>query len=310
MLRILSWIGARIETTVPLLAVPTFFSMVAFIQGEVSTWQRVLVYSLAIGYVGIVLWSPMALPAKQPLTVSRDAARRSVLLVSMVVLVGVAVLVLASLLSESGGEGKTRLPFFILVVVMIIAFGSGGALSERGLALDLLPIIRHREPRRIIYALVASFFLAMLTFFWNNLFSGVIESIRQAAGEAGSDIAAAAASFDLGTPFLILLQLLVGAGLFEELLFRLGIMTIVWRFTRRWGLGLLVSALLFGLYHLTPLSGISTYNAGSPLTTVLTSFTMGIIMGAIFRYRGFTTAVLVHGFGDWVVVMLLGSSAG
>jgi membrane protease YdiL (CAAX protease family) len=37
---------------------------------------------------------------------------------------------------------------------------------------------------------------------------------------------------------------------------------------------------------------------------------MGIIMGAIYRYRGITMAILVHGLGDWVVIMLLGSSAG
>jgi len=87
-------------------------------------------------------------------------------------------------------------------------------------------------------------------------------------------------------------------------------MTIVWRITRGWGWGLMVSALFFGLYHITPLSGISTYYTGSPVTTVLTSFTMGIIMGAIYRYRGIITAVRVHGLGDWVVIMVLGSSAG
>ncbi len=310
MQRILSWISARIELFVPLLAVPTFFSMVGFMQGEVSAWQQVLVYGLAIVYVGIVLWRPMALPAKQLLPVSRDIARRTVLVVALVVLGGVVLVVVASLLSDTGSEGKTRLPYFLLAVILIIAFGSGGLLAERVLSIDLLPIIRRREPRWIVYALVAAFFLAMLTFFWSNLFSGVIESVGQAAGENGADAAGAAASFDLDSPVLLLLQLLVGAGLFEELLFRLGIMTIVWRLTHGWGWGLVVSALFFGLYHITPLSGISTYTAGSPVTTVLTSFSMGIIMGVIYRYRGFTTAVLVHGLGDWVVIMLLGSSVG
>lgn len=252
----------------------------------------------------------MVLPAKQPLPVSRAIAKRTLLFVALAVLGGVAVLVIASLFSDTGGEGKTRLPYFLLAVVLIITFGWGGLLAERGLAIDLLPVLRRKEPRRILYALVAAFFLAMLTFFWSNLFSGIIESIGQVAGEAGADAGGAAASFDLDNPFLLLLQLLVGAGLFEELLFRLGIMTIVWRITRGWGWGLLVSALFFRLYHITSLSGISTYYTGSPLTTVLTSFTMGIIMGAIYRYRGITTAVLVHGLGDWVVIMLLGSSAG
>jgi membrane protease YdiL (CAAX protease family) len=310
MRRVFSWLTARLELIVPVLAVPTFFAMVGFMQGEVSAWQRVLVYALALVYAGVVIWSPMALPAKGLLPVSREIALKIVLFVGLVVLAGAAVLIIASLLSDSGSEGNTRLPFFLLAVILIIAFGSGGLLAERGLALDLLPVLRRREPFRILYALVAAFFLAMLTFFWSNLFSGVIESIGQAAGEAGADASGAAASFDLANPFLLLLQLLVGAGLFEELLFRLGIMTIVWRLTRGWGWGLLVSALFFGLYHITPLSGISTFNAGSPVTTVLTSLTMGIIMGAIYRYRGITMAILVHGLGDWVVIMLLGSSAG
>lgn len=301
---------ARLEIIVPLLAVPTFFAMVRFTGGELEPWQQVLVYALAALYAGMVIWSPMVLPRKEPLPFDRQIVNRTLLLVSIVVLAGVAVLVLASLVSNSGSEGKTRLPYFVLAVVLIVTFGTGGALAERGLTIDLLPILRRRQPRRIVYALVAAFFLAMLTFFWSNLFSGIIDSIGQAAGEAQTDASGAASTFDLGNPLLLLLQLLVGAGLFEELLFRLGIMTIVWRLTRGWGWGLLVSALLFGLYHITPLSGISTYSASSPLTTVLTSFTMGIIMGAIYRYRGLTTAILVHGLGDWVVIMLLGSSAG
>jgi hypothetical protein len=67
-------------------------------------------------------------------------------------------------------------------------------------------------------------------------------------------------------------------------------------------------ALFFGVYHITPLSGISTFSASSPITTVLTAFSMGLIMGIIYRYRGLTTAILVHGLGDWEVIMLLGSA--
>jgi membrane protease YdiL (CAAX protease family) len=114
----------------------------------------------------------------------------------------------------------------------------------------------------------------------------------------------------MGSPLVLLLNLLIGAGLYEVLLFRLGIMTLVWRLTRGWGWGLLGSALLFGLYHITPLSGISTFYTASPVSTVLTSFSMGLIMGIIYRYRGFSSAVLVHGLGDWVVIMLLAGSSG
>jgi len=31
---------------------------------------------------------------------------------------------------------------------------------------------------------------------------------------------------------------------------------------------------------------------------------MGIYMGLVYRYRGFAAAVLVHGLGDWIVVIM------
>ncbi len=305
---ILAWLKARLDVIVPLLAVPTFFAMVELTQGEVKAWQSVLVYGMAFIYIGLVIWSPMGLPAKAILPVDREITRRVILTVTAVVLAGAALLVILSLAAADSGEGKTRLPYFVLSLLLIISLGSGGVIAERGLTIDLFPELRQRLPRRIVYALVAAFFLAMLTFFWSNLFSGIIESIGQAAGETTPSTESAAASFSVDQPLILLTQLLIGAGLFEELLFRMGIMTIVWKLTRHWGWGLLVSALLFGIYHITPLSGISTFSASSPLTTVLTSFTMGIIMGLIFRYRGLLAAVLVHGLGDWVVIMLLGNS--
>jgi membrane protease YdiL (CAAX protease family) len=304
-----AWIAARLELSVLFLALPTFFSMVSMLQGEVQPWQSALVYGLALVYGGLTLWSPMQLPGKEPLPVDRPIARRTALRLSAVVLVGVALLILSSLITQGSGGGKTRLPYFVLAIILIISLGTGGALAERGLTIDLLPVLRRRQPRRIVYVLVAAFFLAMLTFFWSNLFSGVIDSIGRAASEAAPDVQSAASSFSVENPLLLFVQLFIGAGLYEELLFRLGIMTIVWRLTHRWGWGLIVSAVFFGLYHISPLSGISTYNAASPLTAVLTSFSMGIIMGIIYRYRGLETVVLVHGLGDWLVLMLLASSA-
>jgi membrane protease YdiL (CAAX protease family) len=67
--------------------------------------------------------------------------------------------------------------------------------------------------------------------------------------------------------------------------------------------------LVFGLYHITPLSGMYAYTA-TPITAVLTSAAMGCYMGLIYRYRGFLAAVLVHGLGDWIVVLLITSSRG
>jgi membrane protease YdiL (CAAX protease family) len=68
---------------------------------------------------------------------------------------------------------------------------------------------------------------------------------------------------------------------------------------------LLLSALAFGLYHISPLSGMAAQNLQTPVTAILESFGVGLAMGLIYRYRGFTTAVMTHALGNWLVVMLL-----
>jgi hypothetical protein len=46
-------------------------------------------------------------------------------------------------------------------------------------------------------------------------------------------------------------------------------------------------------------------NLETLIASVLTSFAMGIYMGLVFYKCGFLTAVVVHGLGDWLIVMLL-----
>jgi membrane protease YdiL (CAAX protease family) len=189
--------------------------------------------------------------------------------------------------------------------VLIAVLGTFGLAAERCLPVDLLPVLRRREWPRIAYVLVAASFLALVGQLWAGIAQDVAHGIaQQAFGEAPLDIEGAASSFDIESPIRLLIGLLIGAGFFEELLFRLGVLTLVWALTRRYSLGLIVSALLFGLYHITPLSGMEAYTA-TPITAVLTSAAMGVYMGLIYRYRGFVAAVLVHGLGDWIVIMMI-----
>lgn len=141
---ILAWLKARLEVIVPLLAVPTFFAMVELTQGEVKAWQTVLVYGLALVYIGVVVWSPMGLPAKAVLPVDREITRKVILTVTAVVLAGAASLVILSLAAADSGEGKTRLPYFVLSLLLIIFLGSGGVIAERGLTIDMGLILRYR----------------------------------------------------------------------------------------------------------------------------------------------------------------------
>jgi len=66
----------------------------------------------------------------------------------------------------------------------------------------------------------------------------------------------------------------------------------------RWQWGLLASALLFGLYPISPINTMSRYNFQPPATAVVKSFGMGLANGLICRYRVFTAAILVHTLGN------------
>jgi membrane protease YdiL (CAAX protease family) len=303
--RFATWVTARVEVLVPALGVPILLSMVGSNGGRLSSGQLLLVWSLAVAYAALVVWSPMALPPKQVAPMTRAGVRRAATAVAPTVLCGALVLVVASIATGRFGQGGHTLPSFIPDLALIIVLGSLGVVAERSLPLDLFPVLRHREFRRILYVLVAALFLTALTQIWGHIFGGLARAIGGALGETEPDPAGVTSSFAVGRPLILLWQLLIGAGLFEELLFRVGVMTPVWALTRRWGWGLLASALLFGLYHVTPLSGSAASNAQAPVIAILTSFGMGLANGVVYRYRGFTAAVLVHGLGDWLMLMIL-----
>jgi membrane protease YdiL (CAAX protease family) len=220
---------------------------------------------------------------------------------------GFVLLAAMSLLSGQTGEDNLTAGWALLDFLLIAALGTVGVAAEKALPVDLFPEFRRREVRRIVYVVVAALFVDMLARFWGFLFGGFAQGIGRALGEAVPDTQGAASSLYMANPLVLFLNLLIGAGLFEELLFRVGIMTLVWALTRRWWIGLLISALFFGLYHISPLSGISAANLAAPITVVLTSFGMGLATGVIYRYRGFAMAVLTHTLGDWLLVLLLAS---
>ena len=102
----------------------------------------------------------------------------------------------------------------------------------------------------------------------------------------------------------------IGAGLYEELIFRmiliLGIHTIACNMFKRsdstgFGIGVIVSAILFALYHDLP-------NTGSLSAIVLFFFfAAGIYLGFIYVIRGFGIAAATHATYDVVATTLLAS---
>lgn len=290
---------------VPALGLPLFFMMTSANGAEANVFQQALVYGLALAYAALVLWSPMTLPARTPQPFTRAGLKRAALIVAPTVAGGFLILTLMSLLSGATGAGKSSAGWALLTCLLIAALGAVGVAAEKTLPVDLFTEFRRREARRIAYVIVAALFVDLLARFWGHLFGGLAEAVGRALGETKPDMQGAASTFDVSNPLLLFVNLLIGAGLFEELLFRVGIMTPLWAVTRHWWIGCVISALAFGLYHLSPLNGLSASNWAAPVTAVLTSFGMGLATGVIYRYRGFTLAVLTHAVGDWLMVLLL-----
>jgi membrane protease YdiL (CAAX protease family) len=95
-----------------------------------------------------------------------------------------------------------------------------------------------------------------------------------------------------------------GAGIAEETPYRLVCLSFFWWLTRRRNWAILISAVIFGLYHLTPLDGMYRTFWQFPISQFLASTLIGLVWGYVFVKRGYETAVLGHTFSDWIPFML------
>lgn len=104
--------------------------------------------------------------------------------------------------------------------------------------------------------------------------------------------------------WMVFFQLLAGAGIFEETLFRLLILTFVWWVTGRRWLAILLSAVAFGAYHLSPLDSFYLTYWQHPMTEFLSKAFVGILWGFIYIWRGYETVTLSHTLSDWLPFVL------
>lgn len=297
-----AWLKARVELLVPVVGLPLFLMLVRSNQEQAPQTVILLGWGLAMIYAGLVIWSPMGLPAKEPVRASRREAWRTAAMVAVIVIGAVATQTALRSVFGAPPPARNSPVTTAILFALIIGLGTAGIIAERALPVDLFPVLRRRQPRRIVYVLAAAVFLTLLEQIWSHIFGGVASGIGAALGETAPR-EPLPSQLDASQPIYLFFYFLVGAGIFEELLFRVGIMTPVWRLTGHWLWGLLVAALLFGLYH-TTLSGFSDYFMQAPVTAVLNSFGMGLATGVIYRYRGFTTAVMAHTLGNWLLVMV------
>ncbi|MGE5333494.1 MAG: CPBP family intramembrane glutamic endopeptidase [Nitrososphaerota archaeon] len=106
-------------------------------------------------------------------------------------------------------------------------------------------------------------------------------------------------------PAVAFLLLLAGAGIAEEVVYRLVILSLVWRLTGHAWIAILVAALLHALYHLTPLDSFYLQFWQYPVAQVMGTVFISAIWGVLYVKRGFESAVLGHTLADWVSVTFL-----
>jgi membrane protease YdiL (CAAX protease family) len=97
---------------------------------------------------------------------------------------------------------------------------------------------------------------------------------------------------------------LSGSGIGEETPFRLVVLSLIWKVTKRKWLAIVLSALIFGAYHLTPFDSMYRMFWQFPISQFTAGTLIGLVWGYLFTRRGYETTVLGHTLSNWLPLML------
>lgn len=104
--------------------------------------------------------------------------------------------------------------------------------------------------------------------------------------------------------WLLFFTLLYGAGFAEETVYRLIFLSAIWKITNKKWLSIILSALIFGAYHLTPLNQMYRIYWTFPINQFVSAAISGIVFGYIYTKRGYETAVVGHTLSDWLPILI------
>ena len=129
-----------------------------------------------------------------------------------------------------------------------------------------------------------------------------LEIGRQLLGEINrTDTAMSMLPTGAGQAFFLLLS---SAGIAEETTYRLVYLSLIWRWTGKRLFAIVFAAVLFGVYHLTPLDSMYQVFWQFPFSQFLASTLIGMVWGYIYTKFGYETAVLGHTLSDWIPVFI------
>lgn len=103
---------------------------------------------------------------------------------------------------------------------------------------------------------------------------------------------------------LLFFTVLSGAGIAEETVYRLIFLSVFWKLTNKKWLSIVLSSLLFGAYHLTPIDSMYKVYWNYPIHQFVSVVVAGIIFGYFYTKRGYETAVIGHTFTDWLPILI------
>ena len=104
--------------------------------------------------------------------------------------------------------------------------------------------------------------------------------------------------------FQLFFMLLAGAGIAEEVTYRLFLLSFILALTKRPWLAIFVSAFFHSAYHLTPLNQLYLSFLQFPISQFLSGALVGTVWGYVFVKRGLETAALAHTMSDWIPMLL------
>jgi len=99
--------------------------------------------------------------------------------------------------------------------------------------------------------------------------------------------------------------LLAGAGIAEEVTFRLFLLSFVLALTKKPWVAILVSALFHSAYHFTPLNQLYLIFLKFPISQFVGGVFCSTVSGYVFVKRGYETAVLEHTLSDWLPMLFM-----
>jgi membrane protease YdiL (CAAX protease family) len=213
-------------------------------------------------------------------------------------------------------------PALVIAAIFVLGLGIGGrgflnpygiaifcqaliglAIANRIEGFEPLPVTdafvqRRQILRQVVLLVVIAVLVSVPAFLIGTI---GLDIGQQVFGE--TDYTDAAQNTLPSNKWIVFFTLLAGSGIAEETPYRLVLLSLISKLTRRRWLAITLSALVFGVYHLTPLSGMYRIFWQFPISQFLGSTLIGLVWGYLYIKRGYETTVLGHTLSNWLPLL-------